>query len=99
MPARVRVKDLPFPIKRLIAAEGRLYVLASPPPLMGSFNNLLAMDRSGRILWRVGPPEEDGLREPFVEMTRHNSSYLLAMTASGRRFAVDCLTGAMRRQI
>ena len=96
MPARVRIKDLPFPIKRLIAAEGRLYVLTSPPPLMGSFNNLMALDRSGLVLWRIGPPEEDGSREPFVEIHKTDNGRLLARTASGRCFTVDCRTGAMR---
>lgn len=98
MPPEVRLKDFPFPVKRMVLRDKRIYVLAAPPPGMGSCKNLFALERSGRIMWRVGPPAEDETPEPFVELRLAAGGKLLAQAAGGRRFVVDCRNGDMTQQ-
>lgn len=93
MPSKVWIKDLPFPVKRMLVADGRAFVLAAPPPGMGSCRNLIALERSGRILWRVGPPVENDLPEPFVELELRGGGRIAARTASGRWFIIECSSG------
>ena len=68
------------------------------PPLEKNYNNVLAFNKQGVLVWEVEKNDEDDFKNPY-EGSIHNGSYLILFKAKGQRIAINVTNGKIIKNI
>lgn len=93
----------PRPAIRLALPNGDAIVLfdmlAKDRDLDEVNRNVVRLDRSGQVLWRIQAATRDGERQPFTSVRFEEAEGLKAYCWDGGEYRVDLETGEIRRGV